>query len=99
MRHYMVMLRLNIGGYEKMSHVMIQAENSEDAGAYAQYSELHNTDEDRDWTPNSTCWDDFMTYDVYETKEVVGHEVQCLKQFFNVHTFNMKDLKEAGYSG
>jgi len=95
---YLVMLEIQIGGFEKHSRSVIEAVDEELANAYALFAESHCIGY-LEWDSNSVS-DDFggMVYSIYKTTELTDAQSATLEEVgFNILTANVDELHKAGH--
>ena len=96
MKHYLVGIEVNAGGYEKHTVSLIQAPNKYKAGDIALYGEAHD--------PESLDWDDCgvsdlhgeFRYSINSTQEVPEEEVPILLKYFTPYYMSDADLFVSG---
>jgi len=78
--YYLVTISVNIGGYEKITHVVVQAKDDEEAGTLGLREECHNEPDFTEYPDQQACWDggEFF-YMVYDTKELTHDQHVTLK--------------------
>ena len=77
MNKYLVSITIHIGGYEKVTHNVVEAEDVEQASITALKDECHN---DPDVISDSSVWDDLFYYEVYEVQEITPNQLHVLKK-------------------
>lgn len=79
---FLVALRICVsGGYEKITHQLIEADDVEQAEQLAFQGESHN--EEAGWDDSLASWeDDGMLYRVADIKEVPWDDAVTLRKYF-----------------
>ena len=98
MNHYLVVLNLSIGLYEKVTHTIIQAPDEYEAGTYALYAESHDTD-NIDWDSDLQSAHDLsgeMYYSVDSAELIRKDELAILKKYLFCYTYSQHTLNSTG---
>jgi hypothetical protein len=93
-KHYLVKLKLQIGGYEKISDMIITADNEEQAGQMAMALECHGN---AHWGNNRNSVYDLggeFAYSVRSTQELTDGECVLLSKYMSSFNYDEAQLNE-----